>query len=81
MTDEELIKHLSDENDRLRGLLASGRGPCAYCDLPAERINECGYGFPGCPRADDIQLRIETQLEQKLTGLFRGGGVSRTPAS
>lgn len=54
---ELLVKKVNDleaENDRLRRLLAESPADCPYCKLPADRMGECAYGFPGCARADDM---------------------------
>lgn len=42
------------ENDKLRFLLAKSKADCVYCGKPAEDFSKCTYGFPGCPRADDL---------------------------
>lgn len=47
------IKELQEEITRLRAALANSKDACVYCQLPAERIGECRFGFPGCARADD----------------------------
>ena len=63
MTDEKL----RDENDHLRALLAWGTDPCIYCGLSAETMGQCVRGFPGCARADDMQVRwdLENWFELK----------------
>ena len=39
------------ENDKLRGILAQGKGDCVYCGLPAARTYaKVLHGFPGCDR-------------------------------
>ena len=41
------------ENNVLRKKLADGSDPCVYCGLPANKIEYCERGFPGCARMDD----------------------------
>lgn len=53
---ETELQRLRAENDRLRRLLAESPADCPYCKLPADRMGECAYGFPGCARADDMCL-------------------------
>jgi len=43
------------ENTALRSALANSPGACVYCQLPANEMNRCAFGFPGCGRADDMQ--------------------------
>lgn len=43
------------ENAALRSALANSPGACVYCQLPANEMNRCASGFPGCGRADDMQ--------------------------
>lgn len=50
------VREVVAENDRLRHMLAKTNAPCVYCGLPAERMNECASGFPGCGRADDLMI-------------------------
>ena len=74
--DAATIARLREENDRLRGLLAKGQGPCVYCNLPAEDIAKCQSGFPGCARMDDIINAANTdvnRLEQRLHELLQRG--------
>jgi hypothetical protein len=61
---------LLTENDKLRGLLAAGKGDCVYCGLPAADIAKCPHGFPGCARMDDIVNAPETKLEVENAALF-----------
>lgn len=58
------------ENDKLRGLLAQGKGDCVYCGLPAAEIAKCPSGFPGCARMDDIVNAPEIKLEVENAALF-----------
>ena len=51
------VKALREENDTLRGIVATSALDCVYCGLPASRMAECASGFPGCGRADDIAAR------------------------
>jgi len=51
---EETVK----ENNKLRGLLAAGKGDCIYCGLPAVDMPKCAHGFPGCARADDLAIGL-----------------------
>lgn len=66
----ELIAKLEAENKALLNLLARAPIPCVYCGLPAERMNECARGFPGCGRADDFVL---TDEEMAGASIDRGG--------
>jgi hypothetical protein len=60
---------LEVENNKLRGLLAQGKGDCVYCGLPAAEISKCPHGFPGCARMDDIVNAPETKLEVENAAL------------
>lgn len=42
------------ENDKLRFLLAKSKADCVYCGASAEDFAKCRYGFPGCPRSNDL---------------------------
>ena len=48
------VGELMQRENRLRHRIAIGSGACLYCNLPADRMNECASGFPGCGRADDM---------------------------
>lgn len=50
------VERLRKENDMLRAKFAMSNEPCLYCNLPANRMNECPSGFPGCGRADDMLI-------------------------
>jgi hypothetical protein len=54
---------LEKENSVLRGLVAKGKGDCAYCQLPAAEIMKCKMGFPGCARMDDIMCTPQTVVD------------------
>jgi hypothetical protein len=66
---DSVIAELRTENNKLRGLLAAGKGDCAYCGLPAADIAKCLHGFPGCARMDDIVNAPETKLEVENAAL------------
>ena len=59
------VDSLVAENDKLRGLLAQGKGDCVYCGLPAADIFRCPHGFPGCARMDDIVNAPESEKDRK----------------
>lgn len=59
------VSGLTEENDKLRALLAKGKGPCIYCQLPAEDIAKCQHGFPGCGRMDDLATEINSVIESQ----------------
>ena len=63
------MEESKQENDKLRGLLAAGKGDCVYCGLPAADIAKCPHGFPGCARMDDIVNKHETAVEMENTNL------------
>ena len=68
------IAELQAENDKLRGLLAQGKGNCVYCGLPAADIAKCPSGFPGCARMDDIVNAPESEIElQWAASVYRCG--------
>ena len=50
----EKVGKLTDENDRLRGIIAKSDLPCLYCGLAAADMAKCPSGFPGCGRGDDM---------------------------
>lgn len=62
---QEKCMELTDENDKLRGLLAKGKGDCVYCQLPADQIAKCKSGFPGCARMDDIVNVVNTEVQNR----------------
>ena len=62
-------QELLTENNKLRGILAAGKGDCVYCGLPAADIAKCPHGFPGCARMDDIVNKHETAVEMENTNL------------
>lgn len=63
------IRGILEENDKLRGLLAQGKGDCVYCSLSAADIAKCASGFPGCARMDDIVNAPDTEKDQQLLHL------------
>lgn len=63
-------REYQEENDTLRVLLAKGKGPCVYCQLPAEDIAKCQFGFPGCGRMDDLAIEINSAVESRLEKLY-----------
>lgn len=66
---EAQLQTALEENDKLRGLLAKGKGDCVYCQLPAEDVAKCPHGFPGCARMDDLMLAINSPIESRLEKL------------
>ena len=66
---EKILARFKDENDKLRGLLAQGKGDCVYCGLPAADISKCPHGFPGCSRMDDIVNAPETPKDEEIIRL------------
>lgn len=50
------IGELERENNSLRKYLATSKADCPYCGLPAADMAKCAHGFPGCGRADDLNL-------------------------
>jgi hypothetical protein len=66
---DKIIARFKDENDKLRGLLAAGKGDCVYCGLPAADIAKCPSGFPGCGRMDDIVNAPEGKFEREVAAL------------
>ena len=66
---DKILTRFKEENDKLRGLLAQGKGDCVYCGLPAADIAKCPHGFPGCARMDDIVNKEETAVEMENTNL------------
>ena len=67
---DKIIARFKDENDKLRGLLAAGKGDCVYCGLPAADIAKCLHGFPGCARMDDMVNAVETAKDDKIRELL-----------
>ena len=63
------MEESKQENDKLRGLLAQGKGDCVYCGLPAADISKCPHGFPGCSRMDDIVNAPETPKDEEIIRL------------
>ena len=63
------MEEAKQENDKLRGLLAQGKGDCVYCGLPAADISKCPHGFPGCSRMDDIVNAPETPKDEEIIRL------------
>jgi hypothetical protein len=53
------LVEMERENTTLRNLLARSNADCPYCGLPAEDINRCVHGFPGCGRADDMLIESD----------------------
>jgi hypothetical protein len=66
---DKILSRFKEENNKLRGLLAAGKGDCVYCGLPAADIAKCPHGFPGCARMDDIVNKHETAVEMENTNL------------
>jgi hypothetical protein len=64
------VRELESENDKLRGILAAGKGDCVYCGLPAADIAKCLHGFPGCARMDDMVNAVETAKDDKIRELL-----------
>ena len=60
----ERIAELEKENNHLRAILATGDGPCIYCNLPKLDWFKCSRGFPGCARADDAMLADDIMNQQ-----------------
>lgn len=48
---------LIEENNYLKGILATQNRPCIYCGL--KDMSKCARGFPGCSRADDLFIGEE----------------------
>jgi hypothetical protein len=63
------VDSLKEENNKLRAILAAGKGDCVYCGLPAADIAKCPHGFPGCARMDDIVNAPETAKDVQIHGL------------
>jgi len=53
---EDRIAELEAENNTLRRVLAASKADCPYCNLAAQDMAKCAHGFPGCSRADDMNL-------------------------
>lgn len=60
------VTRLQDENDILRGIVASIDHPCIYCGLTDK--SRCERGFPGCAWADDL-LAGERAANVRLAAL------------
>lgn len=55
-----LIDRLQKENNTVRDLLARSDIPCVYCGLSKADMSKCVHGFPGCSRADDLDVSNES---------------------
>jgi hypothetical protein len=64
------VDSLKEENNKLRAILAAGKGDCVYCGLPAADIAKCLHGFPGCARMDDMVNAVETAKDDKIRELL-----------
>jgi hypothetical protein len=62
-------EELQQENDRLRVMLAKGKGDCMFCGLPAEDISKCASGFPGCARMDEMLNSIDSAKDDFIEQL------------
>lgn len=45
------------ENDTLRRIVANSDELCVYCGLTKVNMAKCEHGFPGCHRADDMNIQ------------------------
>jgi hypothetical protein len=61
------LEEATEENDKLRWLLAKGSDPCIYCTLPKADMAKCESGFPGCGRADDLMVGEMKDYGRKQT--------------
>lgn len=61
------LVQLTEENNKLRGILAWSAAPCIYCNLPLGDQSKCASGFPGCARVDDQM--VYNPNEVKYNGL------------
>jgi hypothetical protein len=75
------MEEVKQENNKLRGLLAAGKGDCVYCGLPAADIAKCPHGFPGCSRMDDIVNAPEIKFEREVAELTLKISVLTKPVS
>ncbi|MGC8517929.1 MAG: hypothetical protein ACP5P4_05290 [Steroidobacteraceae bacterium] len=50
------VSRLVRENDFLRARVVTSDKECIYCGLGSADMAKCAQGFPGCVRADDMQL-------------------------
>jgi len=66
---DKILSRFKEENNKLRGLLAAGKGDCVYCGLPAADIAKCPHGFLGCARMDDIVNAPETPKDEEIIRL------------
>jgi hypothetical protein len=57
-------RRLREENDKLLGIIAFSNIDCLYCGLSRADMARCGYGFPGCGRADDMLIAPE-EIQRK----------------
>ena len=78
---DKILTRFKEENDKLRGLLAQGKGDCVYCGLPAADIAKCPHGFPGCARMDDIVAAQETEKDKRIDELWHENRKLRRQAN